>query len=477
MLWRPRSILQLILLGFFTVVAPLSVAIVLTVQTLVDQAQENARLNDRTVSLTRATQQLQRDLLDLERRARQYATVDDPALLRLVLEGFEDLESTLDTIRSRLDAENAPVAGRLAAQLRELRNELMLATADPQRLQTALGLFDPISAQAQAVGQSSRGQVDGELAAQLLAADATRTQMIVMASMLALLTVPLALLFTYWINQPIQQVEQAIGRLGDPRAQGQIRIRGPREMQLLGRQLSRLRDQLVELDAQKQQFLRHISHELKTPLASLREGADLLAEGVVGPALNPAQLEIVGIVQQNSRELQRLIENLLDYNQLVHHDELTAERVALAPLVAEVLESHRLIIRRHGLKVVLQDEQEYWVLDAGRLRGALDNLVSNAANYASPDSEMLIHWYVLKDVLNIDVANQGVVVEEDEAQRIFEPFYQGRATRRGAIKGSGIGLSVARECIESQGGSLRLVRCRDYSVCFRISLPRLEEVQ
>ncbi|MBP9034246.1 MAG: hypothetical protein KBG29_10165, partial [Pseudomonadales bacterium] len=73
----------MILLGFLTVVAPLSAALVLAVQTLVEQAVENARLNERTVTLTRSTQQLQGDLLDLERRTRQYATLQDPALLRL----------------------------------------------------------------------------------------------------------------------------------------------------------------------------------------------------------------------------------------------------------------------------------------------------------------------------------------------------------------------------------------------------------
>ena len=247
-------------------------------------------------------------------------------------------------------------------------------------------------------------------------------------------------------------------------------------MQLLGHQLSWLRDQLAELDAQKQQFLRHISHELKTPLASLCEGADLLAEGVVGPALNAAQREIVAIVQQNSKELQRLIENLLDYNQLLHRDDVTPRAVALATLIAGIVDSHRLSLERHGLAAVMRDEQAQWVLDAGKLRAALDNLVSNAVNHASRDSEVLIHWHAHRNALDIDVANQGPVIPEDEAERIFEPFFQGSTRRRGAIKGSGIGLSVARECIESQGGSLRLVQRRGYSVCFRISLPRLAEV-
>ncbi|MBK8993343.1 MAG: hypothetical protein IPM40_17480 [Gammaproteobacteria bacterium] len=107
MRWRPRSILQLILLGFLTVVAPLSAAVVLAVQTLVEQAVDNARLNERTVTLTRSTQQLQGDLLDLERRTRQYATLGDASLLRLVLEGFDELQATLATIGERLDAGGA----------------------------------------------------------------------------------------------------------------------------------------------------------------------------------------------------------------------------------------------------------------------------------------------------------------------------------------------------------------------------------
>ncbi len=475
MRWRPRSILQLILLGFLTVVAPLSAAVVLTVQTLVEQAVDNARLNERTVTLTRSTQQLQSDLLDLERRTRQYATLGDASLLRLVLEGLDDLQATLATIGERLDAGGAVVAARLGDQLRDLQHELTLVPGDAARLETALALFDPISREAQAAGRSSRLQVDAELAAQLLAADATRTRMILIACALALLTVPLALLFTYLINQPIRQLEQVIRQLGSARAGGAIRIQGPREMQLLGRQLSWLRDQLAELDAQKQQFLRHISHELKTPLASLCEGADLLAEGVVGPALNPAQREIVSIVQQNSKELQRLIENLLDYNQLLHRADVRPCEVALAPLVGEIVDSHRLGLKRHGLAPVLRDEQAHWVLDAGKLRAALDNLVSNAANYASQDSEVLIHWRGHRDMLEIDVANHGSLIPADETERIFEPFFQGSTGRRGAIKGSGIGLSVARECIESQGGSLRLMQRKPYSTCFRITLPRLEE--
>jgi len=152
-------------------------------------------------------------------------------------------------------------------------------------------------------------------------------------------------------------------------------------MQLLRPQLSWLRDQLAELDAQKQQFLRHISHELKTPLASLCEGADLLAEASSAGA-DPAQLEIVSIVQQNSKELQRLIENLLDYNQLLHRDDVTPRAVALAPLIAGIVDSHRLKPATHGLAQCCGTNRRSgcWMrASSGRARQP----VSNAVNYAT----------------------------------------------------------------------------------------------
>ena len=81
----------------------------------------------------------------------------------------------------------------------------------------------------------------------------------------------------------------------------------------LGEQLDWLRERLVTLEAQKTRFLQHLSHELKTPLTALREGSDLLSSGVVGN-LNAEQREIARILQENSIELRKLIEGLLNYS-------------------------------------------------------------------------------------------------------------------------------------------------------------------
>jgi len=474
MLWQPRSIRQLVLLGFVLVALPLGLAVGLTVQHLDRQAREQAELTRQTITLTRATQQLQADLLDLERRAHQYATLRDRQLLQLVLGSFDNLKANLDRLFELLEGE----AQTPAMLLRGLLGRLQQALVEPElplpQLAAVLARFDEISRQMQALKQRSRAQVDTHQAQQRAQVEVRSRQLLWLALALGAVTLLVALLFSHWISRPVQQVERVIRQLGGARSQGEIRIDGPRELQLLGRQLAWLRDHLVELDAQKLQFLRHISHELKTPLASLREGADLLAEGVLGPPLNTAQGEVVGIMQQNSHELQRLIENLLDYNQLLERQAIEPIPCALPALVDEILTDHRLSIQRQALRVEVSLAVEHWVLDRSKTRAALDNLISNAISYAEPGSAVAVRAESPKGGLVLEVANSGQPIEEDEAERIFEPFFQGRARRQGPIKGSGIGLSVARECVQAQGGSLHLAPCKGYDVCFRVILPPME---
>ncbi|MEH6822528.1 MAG: HAMP domain-containing sensor histidine kinase [Motiliproteus sp.] len=461
------------LIGFFTVVAPLCVAIFFTLQAFDRFAVNNSRMTQNLVTLTREVQLLQSDLLGLERSAGQYQALGEENLLVLFQQGHQRIGSRLQDIERLVDQERSFYLLTLAETLEQL-GVGMLTPAEQFNSDAVLVMFDKINRLSLEFRQASQLYVDHQLEQQRLDALEIKRSLVWMLLLLAFLTLLAVLFFTYWINRPVRQLEREIGLLGRGDFSHRIRISGPQEMQLLGERLEWLRSKLHELDEQKQQFLRHMSHELKTPLASLCEGADLMAEGVVG-TLDSQQLEIVSIIQQNSGELQRLIENLLDYNQLQHHQQLKTAVVDIHGLWLELISSYSITIARKKLNVNCEGPPLNWVADPSKLRTVLDNLLSNAISYCPAGGEVRVDWRELDSTLICDISNSGEAIADDDARQIFQPFYQGRNKRSGAIKGSGIGLSVARECVHVHQGTLQLVPSAILPVNFRLTLPLLEE--
>jgi two-component system sensor histidine kinase GlrK len=202
---------------------------------------------------------------------------------------------------------------------------------------------------------------------------------VVAASVLA---VSLALAFGIWLARPFKRLEHAIVGLGQNRLDEPIDIRGPADVRRVSQQLEWLRLRLTELDADKARFLRHVSHELKTPLAALREGVSLLEDGVTGP-LNPAQLEVAQILQQNTVALQGQIEALLRFNAAAFEArELRRERTELLPLIEEQIEAQRLQWQSHGLRVRAEGQPIAITVDRTKLGTAIANLLSNAIRFS-----------------------------------------------------------------------------------------------
>jgi two-component system sensor histidine kinase GlrK len=213
--------------------------------------------------------------------------------------------------------------------------------------------------------------------------NARRTRLMREVVAASALAVVLALAFGIWLARPFKRLERAIVGLGENRLDEPIDIRGPADVRRVSQQLEWLRLRLTELDADKARFLRHVSHELKTPLAALREGVSLLEDGVTG-ALNPAQREVAQILQQNTVSLQSQIEALLRFNAAAFEArELRRERTALLPLIEEQVEAQRLQWQAHGLRVRAEGEPIAITVDPAKLGTALANLLSNAIRFSS----------------------------------------------------------------------------------------------
>jgi two-component system sensor histidine kinase GlrK len=289
-----------------------------------------------------------------------------------------------------------------------------------------------------------------------------------------LAAIPLALGIGLWfravISSQLHQFDRAIRAIGRAEYSDGITVSGPQDLAYLGRRLDWLRRRLAELEEQKNRFLRHVSHDLKTPLTAIREGAQLLGEGVPG-ALNEQQKLIIEIIEQNSRRLQQLIEELIDYQQAgFAASSIDPQPVALDVVCTQVLRTHRLVASARAIRFERKLVPVIVEGDADKLRVVVDNLVTNAIKF-SP-REGVIHVALAKSEGRavLDVVDQGPGVAAEERERIFEPFFRGTRSRRGTVKGSGLGLAIAKEYVLAHRGKIEAVG-EGGGGRFRVSLP------
>jgi two-component system sensor histidine kinase GlrK len=251
-----------------------------------------------------------------------------------------------------------------------------------------------------------------------------------------------------------------------------ITVTGPQDLRYVGQRLEWLRSRLSELEEQQTRFLRHVSHELKTPLTAVREGAELLRDGV-GGKLSAEQLDIVRIVRDTTLHLQKLIEDLLAYQQTRAMEPAALAPVALADVVGRVLREQRLAALGRMIAVDAKIAPATVVGDAERLRTIVDNLLSNALKYSPRNAKVEINVGVEDRFAVVDVIDEGRGVADADRSRIFESFYQGPPPVDGRIKGSGLGLAIAREYAVAHGGRVEVRARADgrSGAWFRLALP------
>jgi two-component system, NtrC family, sensor histidine kinase GlrK len=274
------------------------------------------------------------------------------------------------------------------------------------------------------------------------------------------------------ISRPIHQIDHAIQRLGAGEFATAIQIAGPYDLQYLGQRLNWLRGRLSELEDEKRKFLQHVSHELKTPLTALREGTALLEEGVVGQ-LNEGQREIVDILEQNGIQLQKLIEDLLNFHLAeVRHAALDLQPLHLERVLEDVLIDHKLAMMAKEIEVRLVVTAPVALRgDREKLRIAIDNLLSNAVKYSPRRGIISVSLTPEAEHVVLDIRDTGPGIAVEDKSRIFEAFYQGTAAYEGHVKGSGLGLAIAREYVAAHHGQLEIVDDVSQGAHFRLTLP------
>ena len=471
---RPRSLNGLILVGFGFVALPLLLAVLWAVYNLDEVARQSENLVTTGVSAAENNRRLEEQLVTLERVARQYQVLRNPDSLQIILGDLEALEQQLDDMAPLVaQAEATQISESIGRGASTIVAALSNPDIDDQQLAAAIDRFGPMRQRVESLTNVLTAYVDAELSAlQKTAQDAQKVSAWQIAALVPG-TLILVLIFTFLVARPISQIDQAIHQLGESGFSKPIHIKGPTDLERLGRQLEWLRMRLLELAQEKNKFLRHMSHELKTPLANIREGTELLLDGSVGELEEP-QREVTDILRMNGLKLQQLIENLLSFSAWQTKSEiLTLSDFPLRAQVISVAKTQRLALKAANIQLKLDVEDIIVNADQDKVRTVIDNLLSNAIKFTPRGGLITIRAQRLPTSFVLEFGDTGPGIPQEEGPRVFEAFFQGRREQGGQVGGTGIGLSVVLECIQAHDGSVELVDSDEFrGAHFRIHIPQ-----
>jgi PAS domain S-box-containing protein len=211
---------------------------------------------------------------------------------------------------------------------------------------------------------------------------------------------------------------------------------------------------LREADRRKDEFLATLAHELRNPLAPIRQAALLFK----APTATESQKRWSSdVITRQVQHMSLLLEDLLDISRITHGTlQLRMELVDLADIVQAAIEAARPVIdaKRHDFRAELASEPVQFVADPLRLAQVLSNLLTNAAKYTDPEGRLRLRASCTDEIITINVVDNGIGLPRDAISGIFAMFSQVASSRDHSEGGLGIGLALAKGLIELHGGEI-----------------------
>ncbi|WP_090566458.1 ATP-binding protein [Nitrosomonas sp. Nm33] len=469
---NPKSFLKLILLGFSIVGLPLIAALIYSAIRIDQLADQSRKTIYQATQINHGSSILIDEIIVMERSVQHAHILEDISLLEGYFQAHTNFEKTVIKLTEVSPyLEQQLLLEKLQLLETTIFREILTLYNTPQNLRDLLDQFADLLILAQNFSTENYrliGQKVNEISEMAL-----RTRTLVKWELLILIpfVILLALVFSVFIVRPLRQLDEAIYSMGQGELSKAVRITGPENLKYLGSRLDWMRRRLLKLEEQKIQFLRHVSHELKTPLTAIREGANLLAEGVTGD-LNIKQQQIADILHTSSIQLQKRIEDLLSFSALqADKAALIKQRTNLAHIINTVLKDQNLSIMSRKIKIDLTCPDLILECDKQRVGIIIDNLLSNAIKFSPQESCIKISAIQIDQAIQLDIIDNGSGIDITDVDKIFEPFYRGRSKPNSHIRGTGLGLSIAREYALAHGGNIELVKHGGQGAHFRLTLP------
>ena len=473
------SLYQWALAGFLFVTLPLVIAIIYSVIEVADYTEKSQLTLFQTLSSIDSSRILLDRLISMERSIKQFQILNEPEPFNLYQDHRIKFQLVMESLKTKgLD-------GQLLNKLEMLQqNESLLhqkiinnletnQLSEDEHLTVDLNAFDPLTTQVRALLSEGEKRVGIEATELALIAKRVRERLVYFALLSIPLAFLLALIFVNFLTRPIKDIGQAIRNLGEVGFEQAIAIQGPKDLVDLGLHLEWLRQKLNRVEYEKQQFIRNVSHELKTPLATLKEGTDLLAENVVGE-LNTEQQEIIQLMKISYININGLVENLLEYQRTISTEiDFNFSNFDLSSLIERVTNEYQLLIQSKNINLKTNLNTINISADYDKLKIIISNLFSNALKFSPQDGTIGLNLLSHSSNIQLIIEDQGPGISKDIQPYIFKDFYQGNTPPHWKIKASGLGLALVKHYLDALQGTIEILPAnKDYcGARFSLQLP------
>ncbi|MDX8365326.1 MULTISPECIES: HAMP domain-containing sensor histidine kinase [Bacillaceae] len=305
--------------------------------------------------------------------------------------------------------------------------------------------------------------------------------------LLTIVTVAAGILSFFIHGLLIRPIEKAITlirleskKIAEGKFEGKVSSIGPKEFQQLAEHFNEMSSKLEEsftkikqAEASRKELVANISHDLRTPLASIQSFVEALQDDVIEDKQTFDQY--LKTIRLETKRLDHLINDLFQLSQLEAGTEaFEPTRYHLDSLIVETLQNQYFQIEEHGLKISVQipDKLSPLMIMPEKIKRVLINFIQNAIRYAPRGSQLGIDVKESVDCVKVSVTDEGEGINESELPHIFERFYRVEKSRNKAHGGAGLGLAISKSIIDLHGGEIGVQSKQGEGSTFYFTLPK-----
>lgn len=228
------------------------------------------------------------------------------------------------------------------------------------------------------------------------------------------------------------------------------------------------------LDKMRKEFVANVSHELKTPITTIKSYTETL---MIEDLDEENRKKFLSVIDEECDRMSRLVRDLLQLSNIDYKKTKWNKKIlCINEIIENTLSKLKIMADDKNIKLIFENEIDFYTYaDKDGLEQVFQNIVSNSIKYTEENGWVKIKVYKGENLINIDIEDNGIGIPNKDKDRIFDRFYRVEKGRSRDLGGTGLGLSIAKEIVEAFGGEIQIESQLNIGTTVKIKLPLLED--